>query len=235
MGGVDFRNPDVGEIRSGLIKWADVVHHNLRPGVAERLGMGYEQVHDLNPDVVYLHATGWGGIGGPDVNRQSLAPLMAGYVGGADYEAAGLYNPPVDPVANEDSGGGLLGGAVGALMALWNRHETGGKGQFLDSPHFHSAMEDMCHVVRTGDGTVLGAGRLDALQMGVGPLHRLYETADGWIVVVAANDTDIAALGRVLGGSTSSVTGGSRRRSYGRPTLRARGRALRTVPHSFDE
>ncbi|WP_264021467.1 CaiB/BaiF CoA transferase family protein [Mycolicibacterium pyrenivorans] len=193
--GVDFRNPDVGEIRSGLIKWADVVHHNLRPGVAERLGMGYEQVHDLNPDVVYLHATGWG-IGGPDVNRQSLAPLMAGYVG-ADYEAAGLYNPPVDPVANEDSGGGLLG-AVGALMALWNRHETG-KGQFLDSPHFHSAMEDMCHVVRTGDGTVLGAGRLDALQMGVGPLHRLYETADGWIVVVAANDTDIAALGRVLG------------------------------------
>lgn len=56
------------------------------------------------------------------------------------------------------------------------------------------------HVVRTGDGTVLGAGRLDALQMGVGPLHRLYETADGWIVVVAANDTDIAALGRVLGG-----------------------------------
>jgi crotonobetainyl-CoA:carnitine CoA-transferase CaiB-like acyl-CoA transferase len=192
--GVNFHNADVGAIRSGLIEWADVVHHNLRPGAAERLGLGYEQVRALNPEVVYLHATGWG-IGGPDVNRQSLAPLMAGYVG-ADYEAAGLYNPPVDPVANEDSGGGLLG-AVGALMALWNRQQTG-QGQFLDSPHFHSAMEDMCHVVRGGDGTVLGSGRLDALQMGIAPLHRIYETSDGWIVVVAANDADIAALGGVL-------------------------------------
>jgi crotonobetainyl-CoA:carnitine CoA-transferase CaiB-like acyl-CoA transferase len=118
----------------------------------------------------------------------------------------------VDPVANEDSGGGLLG-AVGALMALWNRHQTG-KGQFLDSPHFHSAMEDMCHVVRGGDGTVLGAGRVDALQTGVSPLHRLYETSDGWIVVVAANDTDIAALGRVL---DVEILGDER---FGTPELR---------------
>jgi crotonobetainyl-CoA:carnitine CoA-transferase CaiB-like acyl-CoA transferase len=194
--GVNFTHPDVGDIRNGLIEWADVVHHNLRPGVAERLGMGYEQVRELNREAVYLHATGWG-IGGPDVNRQSLAPLMAGYVG-ADYEAAGLYNPPVDPVANEDSGGGLLG-AVGALMALWNRGRTG-HGQFLDSPHFHSAMEDMCHVVRrSSDGSVLGAGKVDALQCGVGPLHRLYETSDGWICVVASKDEDIAALSQVLG------------------------------------
>jgi len=193
--GVNFLHPDVGDVRQGLIEWADVVHHNLRPGVAERLGMGYEQVRDGNPEVVYLHATGWG-IGGPDINRQSLAPLMAGYVG-ADYEAAGLYNPPVDPVANEDSGGGLLG-AVGALMALLHRGRTG-RGQFLDSPHFHSAMEDMCHVVRrSSDGNVLGAGKLDTLQTGIGPLHRLYETADGWICVVAAKDADIRALSRVL-------------------------------------
>jgi len=193
--GVNFTHPDVGAIRNGLIEWADVVHHNLRPGVAERLGMGYEQVRERNSEIVYLHATGWG-IGGPDVNRQSLAPLMAGYVG-ADFEAAGLYNPPVDPVANEDSGGGLLG-AVGALMALLNRGRTG-HGQFLDSPHFHSAMEDMCHVVRrSSDGNVLGAGRLDALQTGIGPLHRLYETADGWICVVAVKDTEINALGIVL-------------------------------------
>jgi crotonobetainyl-CoA:carnitine CoA-transferase CaiB-like acyl-CoA transferase len=193
--GVNFTHPEVGDIRNALIGWADVVHHNLRPGVAERLGMGYEQVRDLNPEVVYLHATGWG-IGGPDVNRQSLAPLMAGYVG-ADYEAAGLFNPPVDPVANEDSGGGLLG-AVGALMALFNRGRSG-RGQFLDSPHFHSAMEDMCHVVRrSSDGNVLGAGSLDALQTGVGPLHRLYETADGWICVVAIKEEHIEALGRVL-------------------------------------
>jgi crotonobetainyl-CoA:carnitine CoA-transferase CaiB-like acyl-CoA transferase len=100
-------------------------------------------------------------------------------------------------VANEDSGGGLLG-AVGALMALWSRGRTG-RGQFLDSPHFHSAMEDICHIVRrSSDGNVLGAGAVDALQCGIGPLHRLYETADGWICVVAAKDTQIRALSQVL-------------------------------------
>jgi crotonobetainyl-CoA:carnitine CoA-transferase CaiB-like acyl-CoA transferase len=60
-------------------------------------------------------------------------------------------------------------------------------------------MEDMCHIVRrSSDGNVLGAGSLDALQTGVGPLHRLYETADGWICVVAIKEEDIDALGRVL-------------------------------------
>lgn len=194
--GVNFTHPEVGQIRDELIKWADIVHHNLRPGVAERLGMGYEQVCESNPEAIYLHATGWG-ISGPDVNRQSLAPLMAGYVG-ADYEAAGQFNPPVDPVANEDSGGGLLG-AVGALMSLWHRGRTG-HGQFLDSPHFHSAMEDMCHVVRRSlDGSVLGAGKVDSLQCGVGALHRLYETVDDWICVVAVSDREIAALGAAIG------------------------------------
>jgi hypothetical protein len=43
-----------------LIEWADVVHHNMRPGAAERLGVGYEQVASINPDAVYTYAPGWG-------------------------------------------------------------------------------------------------------------------------------------------------------------------------------
>jgi crotonobetainyl-CoA:carnitine CoA-transferase CaiB-like acyl-CoA transferase len=188
----DLTDPSADGIKRRLLGWADVVHHNLRPGVAERLGVGHEQAQRENPEVVYLHATGWG-ISGPDMNRQSLAPLMAGYVG-ADYEAAGQFNPPVDPVANEDSGGGLLG-AAGALMALLHRQRTG-KGQFLDSPHFHSALQDMSHIVRrSADGQVLGAESLDALQFGIGPLHRLYQTADGWLCLIAHTDDEIDAIG----------------------------------------
>jgi crotonobetainyl-CoA:carnitine CoA-transferase CaiB-like acyl-CoA transferase len=57
----------------------------------------------------------------------------------------------------------------------------------------------MAHVVRTPDGTVLGAGRLDPFQYGIGPLNRLYETSDGWVCVVAELDEERAALGGALG------------------------------------
>jgi crotonobetainyl-CoA:carnitine CoA-transferase CaiB-like acyl-CoA transferase len=60
-------------------------------------------------------------------------------------------------------------------------------------------MAHMAHVVRQADGTVLGAGLLDPLQMGVGPHERLYETSDGWICLVVGSDEELDALGRVVG------------------------------------
>jgi crotonobetainyl-CoA:carnitine CoA-transferase CaiB-like acyl-CoA transferase len=60
----------------------------------------------------------------------------------------------------------------------------------------------MAHVVRAGDGQVIGAGRLDTLQFGFNALDRLYQTADGWVcIVISGNDEDdeVAALGKVAG------------------------------------
>jgi crotonobetainyl-CoA:carnitine CoA-transferase CaiB-like acyl-CoA transferase len=179
-----------------LLEWADVVHHNLRPGVAERLGMGFADAQAANPELVYLHASGWGATG-PYADRQSFAPLMGGYVG-SHYEAGGQFNPPVDPVANEDSGGGLIG-AMAVLMGLLHRRRAG-TGQFIEAPHFHCAMSDIAHIVRrTDDDGVIGAEMLDPMQFGTDPLCRLYATADGWICIVAVADRHLTALGEVLG------------------------------------
>lgn len=78
----DLKDPALDQLRRELLEWADVVQHNLRVGVADRLGVGYEQVKKINPDVVYLDAPGWGSTG-PETQRQSFAPLMSGYVGAA--------------------------------------------------------------------------------------------------------------------------------------------------------
>ena len=60
-------------------------------------------------------------------------------------------------------------------------------------------MSHLAHIVRTIPGhEVLGAGRLDPLQMGVGPFDRLYETLDGWVCVVAPTDDERAALARTM-------------------------------------
>lgn len=188
---LNLKDPELHSARDELIKWADVVLHNMRPGAAERVGLGYQQVRKLNPDAVYLYAPGWGSTG-PDAQRQSFAPLMSGYVGLA-YEVGGQFNPPMWPLGNEDPGNGLAG-AVGSLMALLSQ-----RGCYVENPQLNATMSHAAHIVRRPDGTVLGAERLDPLQMGIGPLDRLYETGDGWICIVALSDAEIRRLETALG------------------------------------
>jgi crotonobetainyl-CoA:carnitine CoA-transferase CaiB-like acyl-CoA transferase len=190
----DLKSPELRRAVTGLLKWADVVHHNMRPGAAERLGLDYESVRRVRPDAIYLYAPGWGSTG-PHASRQSFAPMLSGYVG-VTFEVAGRYNEPLPPVGNEDPGNGLLG-AVAILMALLHR-QRGGQGQYIENPQLNATMAHMAHVLRTRDGEVIGAGRLDTMQLGFGPVERLYRTADGWICLVAAAN-DAAALSKVTG------------------------------------
>jgi crotonobetainyl-CoA:carnitine CoA-transferase CaiB-like acyl-CoA transferase len=177
-----------------LIKWADVVHHNMRPGAAERLGLGKDQVRAINPSAIYLYAPGWGSTG-PHMLRQSFAPMLSGYVG-ASYEVAGQYNEPLPSTGNEDPGNGLLG-AIAILISLLHRRRTG-SALACENPQLNASMGMMLHVVRK-DGEAIGAGRLDVMQMGVEALESLYTTSDGWICLVARSDEEISALQTVLG------------------------------------
>ncbi len=191
----NLKDPALITAVRALLRWADIVHHNLRPGAAERLKLDYESVRELNPSVVYLHAPGWGSTG-PFAMRQSFAPMLSGYVG-VTFEIAGRFNPPLPPTANEDPGNGLLG-AVGMLLALLYRNRTG-QGQFVENPQLNATMGHMAHVVRKSDGTVIGAGRLDPLQMGFGPFERIYETADDMVCLVAYDDAERGAVLSALG------------------------------------
>lgn len=191
----NLKDPGLAKAASGLLEWADVVHHNLRPGAADRLGLDYEHVRHVNPRIVYLHAPGWGSTG-PFALRQSFAPMLSGYAG-VTYEIAGMFNPPMPPQANEDPGNGLLG-AVAMLLALIHRQETG-DGQFVENPQLNATMGHMAHAVRRPDGEVIGAGLLDPLQCGFGPFERLYETADGWVCIVAYADDERKAVAEALG------------------------------------
>jgi crotonobetainyl-CoA:carnitine CoA-transferase CaiB-like acyl-CoA transferase len=191
----NLKDPALAPAVSRLVEWADIVHHNLRPGAAERLGLDEAAVRAINPDVIYVYAPGWGSTG-PDMNRQSFAPLMSGYVG-AGFEVAGEHNPPLFPVGNEDPGNGLLG-AVAMMMALLHRQRTGA-GQYVENPQLNATMAHLTHIVRRSDGAVLGTSTLDPAQLGNGPLERLYQTSDGWILIVVPTDDDVARLGKAVG------------------------------------
>ena len=186
----NLKDPALAHVTEALLRRADVVHHNLRPGAAERLGLDDDSVRTVNPDIVYLHAPGWGSTG-PFALRQSFAPMLSGYAG-VTYEIAGQFNPPLPPSANEDPGNGMLG-AIAILLALLHRDRTG-VGQSVENPQLNATMGHLAHIVRRVDGTVIGAGRLDPVQTGRGAFDRLYETADGWVCVVAPTPDEQRAL-----------------------------------------
>ncbi len=191
----DLKDPSLGRALRQLIEWADVVHHNLRPGAAERLGLDYESVSRLNPRAVYLYAPGWGAQG-PFAMRQSFAPMLSGYAG-VTYEVAGKFNVPLPPVAHEDPGNGLLG-AVAMLAALLQRQKTHA-GCYVENPQLNATLAHTAHIVRRESGEVVGAEWLDPLQFGIGNFDRLYETADGWVCITVPDFPTQAALCELLG------------------------------------
>jgi crotonobetainyl-CoA:carnitine CoA-transferase CaiB-like acyl-CoA transferase len=192
---INLKDPDLAPALEKLLGWADVITHNMRPGAAERLGLGYEQARTRNPRTVYLYAPGWGSTG-PDAQRQSFAPMLSGYAG-VSYEIAGQYNEPLFPLGNEDPGNGLLG-AVGVLLGLLHRQRSD-VGVYVENSQLDATMAHMAHIVRAADGTVLGAMRLDPLQTGFSALDRLHETSDGWLALAVAGDGEFSRLADVLG------------------------------------
>ncbi len=192
---VDLKTPEGQEIVQKLLKTAQIITHNMRPGVAERLGIGYDQVKQINPNVVYLHAPGWGS-NGPKAHLQSFAPLFSGYVG-LQWEAAGKGNAPVQTIGNEDQFNSNLG-ASAMLMGILRAAKTG-ESQLVEGPQLTAAIFTTSEVILKPDNSTLFSFEIDSEQMGYGPLNRMYRTADGWVTIVVVDERSWRALTKVQG------------------------------------
>jgi crotonobetainyl-CoA:carnitine CoA-transferase CaiB-like acyl-CoA transferase len=147
------------------------------------------------------------------------------------YEAAGEGNDPVAPVGNEDNGNGLVG-AMAVIMALYHRRRTG-QGQYLENPQLNATLLMGLHMMRRGDGSVVGARRLDGDRLGIHPLDRLYRTSDGWLAVSARRDDEFRRLVALDGFETVADNGDfadeSGRTTYGLELQRALGTVFATA------
>ncbi|MCU1344165.1 MAG: hypothetical protein JWL70_431, partial [Acidimicrobiia bacterium] len=191
---VDLKTPEGLEIAQRLIKEVDVVHHNMRPGVAERLGVGYDVAKALNPSVIYCQTTMWGQEGprrdwpGFDQLGQSSC--------GCEYELGGEGNPPVWYRFGMCDMACACQSAVAVLMALLWRDQTG-EGQFVDTSILSGAMYFNSDVW-IGENGPFVRPRLDQQQTGISPLYRLYRTSTDWIALVCVNDQQWTALTRAI-------------------------------------
>ena len=177
-----------------LLRRADIVQHNFRPGAAERLGVDHETVRGLNPNVIYDYAPGYGSSG-PKSMLQSFAPLHSGFAG-LHTEAAGEGNNPVACFGNEDYYTGQLN-AIGQLLALVHRERTG-VGQYLECSQLSSAVFVTSHWYRRDDELRSALPTLDHNQLGWAPHQRLYQCFEGWLCVFCETTDQRAAFHRAV-------------------------------------
>ena len=182
---IDMKKPQGLEIALRLCRGADIVHHNLRPGVAERLGIDAQSLHRLKPSLVILETSGYGSSGpksqgaGIDYAIQALC----GHEEHAAGEGNGLtcYNP-----TTVDFAAGILG-AVCSLVAQLRKERTG-TGATVATSLLETGLFLLSELIRTPDGTFMPLPRLNYEQTGFHPAERLYEARDSWIAIAARTE-----------------------------------------------
>ncbi len=191
---IDLKSPDGKEVLLRLVRDADVLLESFRPGVLDRLGVGYERLREQNPGLVYAAITGYGQDGpgrersGHDLNYLGLNGIL-----GLSGEADG---PPVASAAQiADLGGGALMAAVGVLIALRERDRSG-QGQLVDCSMFDGSLSFLAMLAAEmlAGGPVPRRGDL-RLSGGI-VCYRPYRCADGYVTLGALEPKFWAAFCR---------------------------------------
>ena len=169
---------------------SDVVLTGFRKGVAERLGIGYEQLSERNPRIVYAAINAFGQEGpwamrpGFDQNAQAATGMQIRNGG-----EGGEPGPP--PYTFNDYGTGIMA-AYGVILALLERERTG-RGQKVDTSLAYTASTFSSEYMIDYEGfepdEISGPGA-----KGSGPFSRLYRTSDGWLALSAESDDELQRL-----------------------------------------
>jgi len=180
---LDLKRPEAADIIRRLVGEGgyDIVIEQFRPGVMDRLGIGYEALRLVNPSLIYCALTGYGQTGplrdraGHDNNYLALS-------GALSYSGRRETGPPPLGIQPADIGGGALGSLVGLLAAVIHR-AAGGGGQFIDISMFDMMIAWQAHLI----SHTLIAGEIPApesMALNGGRVYDLYETADHrWLSV----------------------------------------------------
>jgi alpha-methylacyl-CoA racemase len=180
---IDLKDPEGRERLAPLLGGADVVIEQFRPGVMDRLGLGYETLKERNPRLVYCSITGYGqsgpkaGVAGHDLNYIAETGLL-GLSAGADGA------PVIPPALIADIAGGAYPAVINILLALQQRERTG-EGCRLDV----AMCDNLFTFMYWGLGSGFAAGRWprpgDELVTGGSPRYQIYRTADDRFLAAA--------------------------------------------------
>jgi len=189
----DLKDPDDHARIERLVARADVVMHNFRPGVIERLGLGYQQVRELNPGVVYGEISGygtdgpWAGAPGQDLLVQAVSGLTW-LSGNADAGPVPMGVAVVDIWA-----GALL---VEGILAALVRRGISGEGGLVEVNMLEAALDYQFEPFTTylQDGSLPQRTTTNGAHSLLGAPYGIYATADGFMALAMGSITQLGEL-----------------------------------------
>ena len=202
---LDLKKPDAVAAVKRLVKEFDIVIEQFRPGVMDRLGVGYEALKAENPGLIFCSITGYGQTGpykqraGHDLNYLSIAGVTA-YNGRQDSGPA-----PIN-VQVADVAGGSYHSVMSILAAVIHRQQTG-EGQHIDISMTDAAFS--MHALTAPPALVGGVEPgLENTQLNGGSFYDCYETADGrWLSVAGIEPQFFAQFCQAIGHPEWSAKG----------------------------
>ena len=198
---LDVKSPASRPALEALLRWADVVHHNLRMPAARRLGLDAAAVRAVNPDVVFCHVSSYGPQG-PRADWPGYDQLFQSSCGW-EVMGAGDGNPPMWHRFGFMDHLCAMSSVAGTLMALLQRDRTGRATDVAASLLGAGVLTNSETYLRR-DGTLAPVPVLDHDQTMVGPGERILQLADGWVAVAAVGDEQVGALCRVFGAGSAA-------------------------------
>lgn len=210
---IDLKTEQGQAIVHKLIERADVLVHNYRPGVPERLGIDYETVKRINPSMVYIYVGAYGATG-PHSARPGFHPIPGALLGGALWQAGRAMPPPPDKEltweelkevsrwlfraneANPDPNTSMAA-ATAVMLGLYARSKTG-KGQagqvtMLGGNAYANADDFFSYEGKPERPLV------DAECYGLNALYRLYEARESWVFLACVFEEEWQAFCRTIG------------------------------------
>ena len=181
---LDLKNTADRDKLVPLIKRADILVEQFRPGVMARLGLGYDAVKAINPKLIYCSITGYGQTG-PRADEAGHDLNYIGHTGLLALNPGPLDRPVVPPALIADIAGGTLPAVMNILFALRQRDQSG-EGLHLDIAMTDAMFTFAAHALASGQASGAFPGMGGARLSGGSPRYQLYPTKDGKLVCCAA-------------------------------------------------
>lgn len=191
---LDLKNPQGKQVLRDLLRDADVLIENNRPGVMERLGFGWDAVHAINPRVVMVRISGYGQTG-PNANRPGYGAICDAFSGVRELTGDPDRPPSRVALATTDYLTAVYS-AFGAMMALFHRQHSG-QGQLVDAALYETSFSMMEGAVPAFDKLGLVPTRQGPNLPNVAP-NSLYPTSDGYVLIAANNGPTWERLARAI-------------------------------------
>ncbi len=196
---VDLKREEGRSIARRLIAKADVLVHNYRLGVPERLGIGYEQLRAEHPRLIWVAVNGYG-PNGPSAHRPATHPVAGAAMGGAGYQAGAALTAPCPTLgdvresarqllraneSNPDPNTSVIIASAVTLALLARQRGGGGQAVFVDMLTANAHANADAFLSYEG---MIERPVVDAEHLGTGACHRLYQANSGWVFLAVTTD-----------------------------------------------